>query len=469
MLPLILFPLALITSLLISICSRFIPKKILLRIKKSKAEEQRGGFIQNITKSITRLCVFLLIMISLGLIFYLGFGFIKLPSQIIGDSMNPTLSNNEYLYAHPYYNFIFGSPKISRGDIIIFEDDKTNKKAYVKRVIGLPKDKIEIRNGFVYINGKILEEPYVSKYKSTYGGKFLSECKAIQVPEGYVFALGDNRIRSSDSREIGLVPESGISKILFYNEQDSFKNRWKINKKTDINNSLLNINDYVAIVNKFRVENNLKPLNNNSKLSKSALLRAEAMLKYDDLSWKATVSAYPMWKSMADAGYYNVTYGEYLVLGYYTADDLYAYETETGSVKDFLLNKDYQDIGIGSIIGNLNNCPVQLVVQQMAGYVPPNYLQSTIDSWAKSLDTLTEIQQGWQNLKQNSYFYGKYKSDIDRINDIISIRILNISSVVSTMRANKWLSSDLDEFTRTGDKALFNEQESIAIKLNNFK
>lgn len=409
---------------------------------------------------------FVVILMLLFSVFVIG---IKMPSSIIGESMLPTLINNQLFFAHPYNNWIFWEQKIGRGDIIIFQDNKTDGKAFVKRVIGIPGDEIELRNGFVYINGKILNEPYVNNYRATYGGSFLSECKKIKVPNNYVFALGDNRLRSKDSREIGFVPEPTIEKILHFDEQGLLKERWKRNEKVDITKTLLSTDEYIKMINELRRKNNLKPLSLDSKLSKSSLLRANMMLKFNDLSWNATQSGYPMSKSMQDAGYYNITYGEYPVLGYYSADDLYKYIDEVKNSKDFFLNKDYQDIGIASVIGNLNNCPVQLVEQQVAGYVPPNYSQSIIEGWQEALDSLRQNQTGWQNLKQNSYFYGKYKTDIDRINEIISIRILNMDSVVTSMRANKWLSLALDAYTKTGDRALFNEQESIAKKLNSSK
>lgn len=78
---------------------------------------------------------------------------------------------------------------INRGDILVFKKDGT---LYVKRLIGLPGDIVYIDNGDVYINGCLLEEPYV-KNKDSYSGQYI-------VPPGYYFFLGDNRVNSYDSR-----------------------------------------------------------------------------------------------------------------------------------------------------------------------------------------------------------------------------------------------------------------------------
>ena len=83
------------------------------------------------------------------------------------------------------------------------------KTSYIKRVIGRPGDHVEIKDGYVYINGVILKKPYISdalKTDMSLGGEFSD----IIVPEGYIYVLGDNRTSSADSRRFGCIP---ISKI----------------------------------------------------------------------------------------------------------------------------------------------------------------------------------------------------------------------------------------------------------------
>jgi hypothetical protein len=128
-------------------------------------------------------------------------------------------------------------------------------------------------------------------------------------------------------------------------------------------------------------------------------------------------------------------------------------------------DKKFDDIGIGEIQGSLNGCPTQLIVIHSAGYIPPNYKKEDIESWKTSLSQLREIQPGWTNLKNNSNFYQNNKDDVDRINEIISVRISNISTIVAKMEANQWLTATEQKMIEQ-DKPLYDELEAIATRLN---
>jgi signal peptidase I len=109
--------------------------------------------------------------------------------------MNPTLISGEYVIVNRV-SYRLGSPQ--RGDIIVFHFPRDPREEYIKRVIGLPGDQVEINQGQVYVNGQPLEESYL-KVKTNYSGTW-------QVPEGQLFVLGDNRNNSSDSHDWGTVP-----------------------------------------------------------------------------------------------------------------------------------------------------------------------------------------------------------------------------------------------------------------------
>ena len=128
------------------------------------------------------------------------------PTLVRGESMYPTLVENDYLIINRM-SYKFGEPK--RGDIIVFEsdlqqDDGTNKDL-VKRVIGVSGDTIKIKDSKVYVNGKELNEPYIHD-EITEG-----DIDTV-VPENSVFVLGDNREISLDSRyeQVGFINESDI-------------------------------------------------------------------------------------------------------------------------------------------------------------------------------------------------------------------------------------------------------------------
>lgn len=134
--------------------------------------------------------------------------FIFNTTYVLGNSMYPTLHEKDRLFANkiPLY---FSGPK--RGEIIVLKAPDTENKDYIKRVIGIEGDTIAIIDGQVYLNGNQLEESYIGKevYTSIYGENYW------EVPEGYVFVLGDNRDEgaSKDSRFFGPVPEDSVKGI----------------------------------------------------------------------------------------------------------------------------------------------------------------------------------------------------------------------------------------------------------------
>ncbi len=143
------------------------------------------------------------------------------PYRIPSSSMEPTLhcarpdSGCEARFSDRVlacrFCFHFWSPK--RGDIIVFKTPPLAETrcgaggTFVKRLIGLPGDRWEERNGFVYINGKRLNEPYVQAKRRIEDGKTIAEKK---IPANQFFMMGDNRGSSCDSREWGTVPRGNL-------------------------------------------------------------------------------------------------------------------------------------------------------------------------------------------------------------------------------------------------------------------
>ncbi|MGI5997238.1 MAG: signal peptidase I [Lutispora sp.] len=123
-------------------------------------------------------------------------------AYVKGPSMEPTLYEGQILIVSKL-NYRIGAPK--RGDIVVLSDNLEHKDL-IKRVIGLPGEKIDIRDGFVYINGELLEEKYISVPTYEYG------FEGSKVPEDKYFVLGDNRPESRDSRSgsLGFVERENI-------------------------------------------------------------------------------------------------------------------------------------------------------------------------------------------------------------------------------------------------------------------
>lgn len=121
--------------------------------------------------------------------------FVIINAEVPSGSMEQTIHEHSRMIGFRL-SYIFSKPQ--RGDIIIFKYPENEKENFVKRVVGLPKEMIEIKKGKVYINGEMLEEDYVyfSKGLINLEGDF----PATYIPEGCYFVLGDNRNNSRDSR-----------------------------------------------------------------------------------------------------------------------------------------------------------------------------------------------------------------------------------------------------------------------------
>lgn len=141
-------------------------------------------------------------------IFVVIYLFLFQPHQVKGNSMYPLYHNSEYLLTNKL-SYRLGSPQ--RGDVVIFKAPKNEDYDYIKRIIGLPEEKIKILNGSILINNQPLnEKDYLPQDIKTSAGLFLSEGKELTMPEEEYFVLGDNRNASSDSRDWGTVPLKNI-------------------------------------------------------------------------------------------------------------------------------------------------------------------------------------------------------------------------------------------------------------------
>jgi signal peptidase I len=123
--------------------------------------------------------------------------FLYQPVRVEGTSMLPNLEDQDRLFIN---KFAFRVGEIHRGDVVVFRYPRDETKNYIKRVIGLPGDRVRIVHGSVYVNGKLLPEPYVpARYTDD------RSQPEIRIPADEYFVLGDHRNISSDSREFGPV------------------------------------------------------------------------------------------------------------------------------------------------------------------------------------------------------------------------------------------------------------------------
>jgi signal peptidase I len=128
--------------------------------------------------------------------------FLYQPVKVEGTSMAPLLSDQERIFIN---KFVYRFEPIERGDVVVFWYPRDLSKSFIKRVVGLPGDTVEIRSGHVYINGHPDSEPYVPLY-------FLDgqSYPPVKVPPDSYFVMGDHRDSSNDSRMFGAVPRQYI-------------------------------------------------------------------------------------------------------------------------------------------------------------------------------------------------------------------------------------------------------------------
>lgn len=138
--------------------------------------------------------------------------FLFAPIVVEGLSMMPTLHDQDRMIVSKL-SYEIATPK--RFDIVIFHAPEG--KDYIKRVIGLPGDRIEYKNDTLYVNGKAYNEPYLDEYKSQLIDGPLTDPFSLKekigretVPKGELFVMGDNRRFSKDSRHIGTIPLSKV-------------------------------------------------------------------------------------------------------------------------------------------------------------------------------------------------------------------------------------------------------------------
>lgn len=124
------------------------------------------------------------------------------PVKVEGTSMAPSLSDQERIFIN---KFVYRVGAIERGDVVVFWYPLDRAKSFIKRVVGLPGDLVQIREGRVYINGQRLEEPYVPAEYTDF-----SDYGPLRVRPGEYFVMGDHRASSNDSRMFGPVAASYI-------------------------------------------------------------------------------------------------------------------------------------------------------------------------------------------------------------------------------------------------------------------
>jgi signal peptidase I len=134
------------------------------------------------------------------LIYFLVRTFLFENYRVVGQSMVPTLQNNQFLVVSKL-DYRLHKPR--RGDIIVFRDPYNRERKLIKRIIGLPGENVEVQDGQVLIDQERIDEPYIADLGRYNQG-------STPIPDGQYYVLGDNRNNSSDSHTWGLLPKEEI-------------------------------------------------------------------------------------------------------------------------------------------------------------------------------------------------------------------------------------------------------------------
>lgn len=130
------------------------------------------------------------------------------PHKIKGSSMEPNFPDGEFLLTDKV-TYRFREP--ARGEVVVFKSPTARGDEFIKRIIALPGETITLKNDSILINGRRLNEAYLSSLAATKGGPFIEEGVEKTVPPGNFFVLGDNRDASSDSRVWGFITKKDIT------------------------------------------------------------------------------------------------------------------------------------------------------------------------------------------------------------------------------------------------------------------
>lgn len=161
--------------------------------EKQRPPKKGGGFLEFL----------IILLVAFALVFGVVRPFVVEAFYIPSESMVPTLEVGDRVFVN---KFIYNFSEPQRGDVIVFDSVEGGDEELIKRVVGVPGDEISVQNGTLIVNNERLQEPYVNDEfpdDSFFG--------PVTVPPGNVFAMGDNRANSRDSRFFGPVPFENIA------------------------------------------------------------------------------------------------------------------------------------------------------------------------------------------------------------------------------------------------------------------
>lgn len=221
-----------------------------------------------------------------------------------------------------------------------------------------------------------------------------------------------------------------------------------------------------SLTNEKRVKAGLKSLKRNEKLDQAALERAQKITEFNEFSHEATKSGVTYVDAIGQANYWNITKGENLAEGQFSSSQVVTGWMGSKTHRENILNPQFQDIGVATYEGELKGRKTIVSVQLFGGYVPPNYSQADIESWKSARASLINYLPSWEKSRSFGSQYENNKADYERIISIFNQRINIANRIIAKMEANQYFTAEENNLIEQ-DKALYQEAESLATRLNN--
>lgn len=362
----------------------------------------------------------------------------------------------------------YGESPLGHGDMVAFRNSKTSQilesegkdpeTGFIKRIIALPGDTLELRDGFVYLNNELLSEPYLASARSTFGGPTLSDCQRLTIPSDSYFVMGDNRKISSDSRfELGLIHTQDVTYYLPYSSQSVYHSLYRDTAQDSqlLGHPTLDAREFLESINQLRASHSLPPLKNNVKLARSADFQAQQLLSHPDEPLKLSTTT-------SRAGYSNIVLGEFISRGYFNSIELRANLLAYPKSSAQILNSTYQDLGLGIANGLINGCPGQVIVGHLGGYVPPQYDQAMRSSWEQLEANLVSVIPSWQ---QATNYPNLDQAKLQELLSLLNTRLTLARDVLIHIREQRWFPPELESRIKA-DQQVSARAEQLTEELN---